>query len=126
MTALYAPVVVASFQILGAGAAIACGVLALREHRHHRYVPATSTVPVAGRSPLSPWSVYSMGFLVVCLLAQLARHAQRPSTVLTTVAAHASVVALLMLVWGICNTYARLFSLCRSEVSSPGHGSPSR
>ncbi|MHC4813933.1 MAG: hypothetical protein ACYTFN_12630 [Planctomycetota bacterium] len=102
MTALYDPVIVTAFQLVCAVGAVVCGVLALRERGHGD--------TGSGRPPLSPWLVYCMGFLVGCMLSQLAKHAQQPTTAIETIAAHTSVVALLFLLWGICNAYARLWN----------------
>jgi hypothetical protein len=104
MTALYDPVMVATFQIGCSVGGIVCAALAMKEHG--RRVRETA----GERPPASPWLVYGLGFLVGCMLAQLARYARQPASTLSAIATHTCVVALLVLLWGICNTYARLWS----------------
>lgn len=117
MTSLYPAGVVTTFQFFCAAGAIVCGVLAVRE------LSRTRSAGGSGRPSLSlsPRLVYCMGLLVGCMLAQVAKRAQQPPTTLETAAVHTSVVALLVLVWGICSSYQRLWSHNHGFQQRVGH-----
>lgn len=105
MTALYEPIVVATFQVACGLGGVACGVLALREHGREPTAAGTER-----RLPISPWMMYCLGFLIGCMFAQVVKHVQQPATALSAVAVHFSIVALLVMVWAACHNYARLWS----------------
>lgn len=104
MTALYEPGIVATFQMACGVGGVVCGFLALREHGRER--PDAG----GGRTPVNPWLMYCLGFLIGCMLAQVVRYVAEPSTVLGAIAVHASIVALLATVWAACHNYARLWT----------------
>ena len=104
MTALYEPILVATFQVACGLGGVVCGVLALREHGRAKSDAGDV------RPPLSPWLMYCFGFLAGCMLSQVVRYVEQPATVLGAVVVHTSLVALLLFVWTLCNTYARLWN----------------
>ncbi len=107
MTTLYDPMVAGVFGAAFGLGGVVCGFQGLSD-----YYSSAGRSPQSPRPPrplMSPWSVYSSGFIICCMLSLVARYVQQPPTVFGTVSLHITVIALLVMVWAVCRSYARLW-----------------